>query len=218
MLSNSKEQTLLANYLFAHFLTFPFPPPLPEQLNKRRQDGHQNNAEDDVSEVVFDDGQCAEKIAKEQETGDPGDAPHHVVGGKPGVAHGADARHKWRKGADDGHEPRVDDGFSAVFFVELLGFVQVFHLQEPVAPAKGFRPDVFSDVVIDQIAQDGRCDQQQAHQHNAEAAVRLGNDGARRKQQRIPRQNRGDHQPRFRKNDEEKDQVSPGLVIADNLN
>lgn len=60
----------------------------------------------------------------------PQRCPNHVVSNKFTVRHRADSRDEWCKSPDDRDKARDDDGFSAVFKIEGMGFIQIFLFQE----------------------------------------------------------------------------------------
>ena len=97
-----------------------------EELDYARQYRYENDSENYDSKVSFYDCNIAEIISCENEDADPGDAGGDIIEGESPMSHGADARHKRGKSADDGNEAGYDNGFSPVLFVKTMGSLKVF--------------------------------------------------------------------------------------------
>ena len=98
---------------------------MPDVLDNGRHDGDHDDRDDDQAEVVLHDGQVAEEVTGEHTDEHPRDPADDVVGEELRVRHRPDARHKRRKGPDNRHEARDDDGLAAVLLVERMRLPQV---------------------------------------------------------------------------------------------
>jgi hypothetical protein len=181
-------------------------------------DGHDRDGDDRQDhdrEVLADDRDVAEEEAGQHEQPDPENRSHHIVGEESAVAHRPDPGHERREGADDRNEPRQDDRLAAVLLVERVRAVEVLLLEKPDVPLECPRADRGADPVVHRVAQDRRNGEQQHHHPHIQVAER--GERARREQQRVPRQERRDHQSRLAEHDEEQDQIRPGPVLGNDL-
>src|SRR5690348_5347846 len=78
--------------------------------------------------------------------------------------------------------------------------------------------DCLSNVIVNQVTEYRGDAQRNEKKQNTHASLRLRHNCARCKQQRVAGKDRRHHQTRLRKNDEEKYQVCPRFVIANNIN
>ena len=85
-----------------------------------RHHGNNDNRDNDQREILFDRRNAAEEKTRKQKKTNPGDAADNIVGDEPRVFHSPDAGDKRGEGADDGNKAGDNDGFAAVFFVELM--------------------------------------------------------------------------------------------------
>ena len=100
---------------------------------------------------------CAKEVTEESEDGHPDHPAYDVIAFETPVGHLPNAGHKRRERAYDGNESRQDDGLPAVLFVELMGALQVFLVQEPhVFSAKHFWSNVVSYPVVHCISHNSR--------------------------------------------------------------
>ena len=118
------------------------------------------------------------------------DAADEVPGDEVAVGHFAHPGHKRRKGADDGHEARQEDGLAAVFFEEGMGAVHVFLLDPFDFAGIGFGTDAVTDPVIGRIPAYGGNGQQDETSPGVECAAGRKCGGG--KDERIAGQERGD--------------------------
>src|ERR1044072_723092 len=103
--------------------------------------------------------EVAKIVAEIADTTSPQDSTHDVIRDKLAVGHFADTGDDWREGADHRNEARDNDSYGAVFFVELLGAVEVFFAEEPrVRPVKDTAADTFAEHITDAITDDGSCE------------------------------------------------------------
>lgn len=72
----------------------------------------------------------ADGVATEDHAANPEDAAGNVIGEVFGVAHLRGARDRRAEGPHDGNEAGKDDGFAAVFFVELMGANEMLALED----------------------------------------------------------------------------------------
>ena len=68
---------------------------------------------------------ATEEVAAENRRADPGDAAHDVEHHVARIGHFGGAGHRRAEGANDRNEAREDDCAAAVFFVEVVGALQV---------------------------------------------------------------------------------------------
>ena len=130
--------------------------PLPQILNDSRKDGNEDDPQNHERKVFLHNGEIAKGIASKDAHADPHDTADDVIAGKLGVGHTADSGHKRGKRSHDGDEARDDNRFATIFFVELMGAVEIFFLENPtVLLRKNFRSHEMADGVIDRIAEDG---------------------------------------------------------------
>ena len=185
----------------------------PPNFNQHRQNRDANDAENNDFEVVFDNGNLTEEIACERKAAYPNRTAEKAVPQKTAVGHVAHTGHKRGKGAYDGHKTRDHQGAATVFFIELLGLVDVAAFQKPVVAGKYLFTEVPAKEVVDMVAYDGRAKQQTDQYPNIQDA-RFGGDGACGKKQGVAGQERRDHQTRFAKNNQEKDEIRLPLVLG----
>jgi len=133
--------------------------------------GEQRDKNDGANDVVNalanvrDDG--TKRIAAQDHASDPQDAAGHVKRKIAPVRHPGRARYWRAERANDGDKAREDDGFAAVFFVELVGAFQMAPVKEEgiFTPIKGlarFVANPVADLVPHDRAQ--RDERQQMRQ------------------------------------------------------
>ena len=74
--------------------------------------------------------EAAEQVAREKHRPDPRAAAEDAEGEKDAIAHQRHASHEWREGANDRHEPGIDDGLTAVSLIEGLGLAQMLLFEQ----------------------------------------------------------------------------------------
>ncbi len=99
--------------------------------------------------------------------------------------------------------------------VELHRALEVRCLEEPDIAAEGPRPDPGADPVIDRVTQYRSGHQEEHQQRQLEGTQRR--ECPRCKQQRVPRQQRQDHQARLAEDNDEQDSVRTGAEAGDDL-
>src|ERR1017187_3306639 len=190
-------------------------PPRPQGLPQERQRRDGDDRQDDEREVLLDDRNVAEEEAREHADGDPERTADHVVRQEDAVSHRADTRHEGRERPDDRNEPREDDRFSSVFFVELFGLPEVLLLQVLHASAEGPQSDPLPDPVVHRIAEDRRERQAEEQQPDIQRAERGERSG--REQERVPGQERRHDEAGLAEDDAEEDDVRERSVVADHF-
>ena len=152
--------------------------------------------------------QVAEIIAGKHKNGWPGDTAEYVVRDKPGILHPADAGHKGHEGANDGDETGQDNGLSPVLFIEFMRPVQVLFVKKAhILLEKNFRADVMPYPVIDIVACNGCCGEDDSYELYVKDPD--GSECPGCEEQGIPRQKGSDHEAGFAKDNHKKDQVRP---------
>jgi hypothetical protein len=99
---------------------------LTDKLYNTRQYRYDDYRRDHDGEVLFDDGYVPEKESRKDTGCDPGNAADNIIANEAQVGHAPDAGDKGGKGPDNRDKPGYNYRFASVFFVELVGAVQVF--------------------------------------------------------------------------------------------
>ncbi len=155
--------------------------------------------------------QVAEKITSTAQANDPDQRTNDVVGAELAAAHLGHTGHKRRKGTDERHEARDDDGDAAVTLVKLVrlvksAFVEKFRL----LPLEHLGPEITANRVIALVAEDRRNNQNPHGQRQAQQPRAA--QGADNEQQRVTGQERHNHHAGFHKHDQEQQGVHPHAV------
>src|SRR3989304_8338638 len=88
---------------------------------------------------------------------DPQGAAHHVVEHESRVGHAPDPGPERREGANDGYEPRENNGLAAVFLVERMRAIEMFLVEKTdFCSLKYPWSYTVIDPVIQRVADDGR--------------------------------------------------------------
>src|SRR5690606_6270060 len=96
----------------------------------------------------------------------PKNSTNYIIRAKSGISHRAYSGNKGSKRTYDRDKPRVYDGFTSMFIIKILCFIQVLLFKKFYLSAKSFRTDIFPNVIVDHIAQNTRRDQQHTHKIN----------------------------------------------------
>lgn len=164
--------------------------------------GKDYDGKDDVGEVPFYGWDIAEEKAREREGKDPGGSAGDIIEGEAAIAHFPDASDEGDESADNGNEAGEEDGLSAVFIVEELGFLEVFGIEEPgLAFGKDARTDPITDPIVCGIAEDGGDGEESEAKIEAQRAG--GTDGADGEEERITWEEGSDDQSGFAEDDQE---------------
>ncbi|BBG28987.1 regulator of polyketide synthase expression [Zymobacter palmae] len=189
-----------------------------QELNDGRQDRHHDDADNHQLEIALNPRGPTKEVARIGQQQHPHHRPNDVIGQESAIAHAPHARHERRKGAHDGHETSNDDGLAAVAFIERLRAFQMLALEQlGIRVAKQLFTKEMPDGIVDRIPQHSSAQHQQHHQVDVEAVVGTRRQGARHEQQRIAREERCNHQPRFAKQNGEQNSVRPDAVVSDQL-
>jgi hypothetical protein len=179
----------------------------------RREDGDDHDGYDDQLEMVADERDLIEEKAGHGEEDDPEDAAGDAEADEAGEGHLADAGDEGGEGANDGDEPRHDDGFAAVLFVEPLRFQQIFSVQEPRGrAAEDRRADVKADGVVEQIAAVGGEAEQGEDQGEMDGRVRRCRQGPYREEERIAGEDGRDDQAGLAEDDQGQQTIDADLM------
>ena len=128
--------------------------------------------------------------------------------------HFADAGDKGRKGSDDRHELGIDDGLTAVLFIESARTVQIL---APENPGAGVAEQSIPQSRSQQEAKAVTEDRGECQRRDNRADVQLSRADANRKEQRVPRQEKSDEQAAFREHNQKKGQIDrPHVRTAGN--
>src|SRR5262245_63976006 len=97
--------------------------------------------------------------------------------------------------------------------VEVMSPLHMLPLEETALAVKGPRADEVANAVVHRIAQHGCKKQEQKEPTNHQ--IPPGAEGSCSKQQRIARQERGDDNSGFQKDDHKEDEVHPHPILLD---
>ena len=161
--------------------------------------------------VFFNIGDAAaQTVTDAQHAGHPQDAADHVKGQELAVGHAPYASHRRRERADDGHEPREDDGLAAVLLKKFVGTLQMlFAEKKGILFAEDLGSREITDGVTDAVPHHRRGHEQKGQP--ADIQLPLGGDQSRRDQQRVPGQEKTGEDARLTKNDDrDADIAAPG--------
>ena len=167
------------------------------------------------AEVVLHPLDVAEEVAGAEEDGHPEDRGE---GGEGQVAvelhpgHAGDERHQR---AHDGEEPAGDDGQAAVLLVELVRLLHVLRLQVLARLAQQVPADPAADQVVDDVAEEGRADEQRPEHGDVQHAG--AGERAAGQQQGLAGQERRDHQAGLGEDGREDGRVGPQAERLDRL-
>src|SRR3990170_1280474 len=189
--------------------------PVPQVLDQDRHDGDENDRQDHQSEVLFHRRQAAEIEAGKNEEPGPDHSAEDVVSDKAPIGHRSDTCYEGREGADDGNEARQEDRLPAVPLVELLRAKEILPLDEANVLPEDAGADAFADRVVDRVTGD-RSHRQEPKEIDGVERSGCGQ-GSRGKKQRIAGQDGSHHQARLTEDDDEKQQIRPGPVGADDV-
>lgn len=184
-----------------------------QHADDHRHQGQENDGYHQQRQVFLDEWHVAEEVAQGHQAADPQDGTGHAEGEEARVGHPGNAGNKRGEGADDGQETRQGHGLATVFFIEIVGFLQIVAAEDlRVGIAEQAFPGRSSDYVVGTVAQD-RCEHQQApQQHRVHATA--GGHGAGNEQQRIPGQKWHHHQAGLAEDHQEQNGVDPGPVVG----
>lgn len=156
------------------------------KFKHHRQNGYDNNPQHDFAKIVFHKRQIAKRVAQIRQRQHPRQRADDVVAYELRVIHVAHARHERRERPHNRHKSGNDDGFAAVFFVEVVGFVQVFLLENArVGVGKQLFAEIFANREIDRVANNRRHQQNAHHDVHVQRAIGSRRHRARCKQQRV---------------------------------
>ena len=186
--------------------------PCLESPHQHKQTRHENHRPDDRAQVVFDPGEVAKQVTGTAQADHPNESTDDVVGRELAAAHVGDAGDKRRKGANERHEARQDDGDAAVAFVKVMRLVKRAFVEEAgVFPLKHLGPEVTADGEVALVAQNSRY-QQDSHRHR-QADQTDAAQSADDEQQRVTRQKRHHHHTGFDKDDGKQQRIDPHAVM-----
>ena len=183
-------------------------------LNKHRQDGNEYYDGDNVFDVLLNSGDgLSQEIPRECHARNPTNPSSHIEQSKPAILHLGDAGNNRRECSRKRHEPRKDDGYPAVLFIEFLSLDEVIASKPPrLGFAKERLARTKSDVVTHSIPRNS-CNAQKNIQPNdikMNAFLYAGREQSCRYEKRIARQEKTDQQSCFGKNDgKEADVTAP---------
>ena len=75
-------------------------------------------------------GILPQKVTGKGKTAYPGDAANEIATDEPDISHPSDTSHKRSEGPDNGDKAGDDDCLTAMFFIELMGFVQILFVKK----------------------------------------------------------------------------------------
>lgn len=203
---------------FSGFLSTQFPGfhPGAQHFDDGGKDRDDDDGDDEQLEVMLYERQVSEKVACIAEQRHPGGSADQVEQHEAGVMHSAHSGDERCESTDDGHEPRENDGFAAVFFVERLRLVYVALLENPgIRIAEEPAAEEVADHVVAGVAGYGGGEEDQHEEVYFERHAGQGRNSPCDEQQRVAGQERGDDQPGFAEDDEEQDGVCPQVVVLD---
>ena len=142
---------------FASFFSSYFTSRFPGFPNGRN-DGYEKDSQDDELKIVLYKRNVPEEIACQRKKHNPDDTTDNVVQREIAIRHAADPCYKRRKGADDWHKARQENGFASMLLKESMGTIKLFFLH-PFDIVSTVTKTI-ANPVIDRIA-NSRCDHQQ---------------------------------------------------------
>jgi len=105
--------------------------------------------------MVFNCREVTEVKSSKNKTSNPENSAKDVVTDKAEVVHLTDACDEGRKGSDDGDKSRKYDCFPSMFFIELVGTIQVIYVQPShIFLLEYFGPDNGAKPIINSISQE----------------------------------------------------------------
>ena len=165
--------------------------------------------------MIVEDRHVAEEIAERHDQHHPKRRTADVVSLEPGQCHFRYASHERRKGAQHRHEARQHHGDAAVFFIELVRLFQGILIEPAIVVREHLVPDVAADKVVERVAADCGCDQQQHQQADVHRAARAI--GAADEKQGVAGQEEQHHEAGFGKHDGRDQHVDQCTILADDL-
>lgn len=111
-----------------------------------------------------------EEVSRKRKRYYPQCRTDEVVGEKCAVGHAAHSRHKGGKGADNRDETGNYNGFCAIFFIEIMGFFEVFGFQPSGFFGKEQMSEPRADAIVKRVADNCGNYQENYHRGNVERA------------------------------------------------
>ncbi len=179
---------------------------------RRQRQG--DDRQDHQRQVVLDERQIPEPVARQRQREDPDAAAQEVHGDEARIGHAPHPGDEGGEGTRDRQEARDDDRLAAVRFVIGVGLVERRPVEEArLLPAEHLRPEIMADPVIDVVAENRRRQQHRAQHRDVHAAG--GRQRSGDEQQRIAGQERRHHEAGFHEDDQEQDGVDPRAVVGE---
>lgn len=187
-------------------------------FNHGRQHGYHDYREQQQLEILLDERQISEEISCETEYAYPKGRARNVVYHEIIIVHLAHAGHERGERAHDGNKAGKDYRLAAVLAEIFVRFVERTLLEYPrVRIAEQFLAEEVAYHVVARIAEHRRREHYQHQVTYLERHVGLRRYGAGHEQERISGQERGDHKSCLAENYQEKNSVSPQMVVLHKL-
>jgi hypothetical protein len=202
------QHTLRINSRFSTFFTYDFD----DGGHNREND----NNKDDQREVSFDDWDISEEEAAEDKKRNPEQAANHVIGKELHISHFTDAGDKRCESSNDGHKAGYDDGFCAVFFIEVVSAVNVLLFEEPFTLVPEYDlAKILTDGVIGAIAENGGNGEEGKNRGDFERAG--SGESAEGEEQGIAGEKGRYDQAGFTEDYEKENRVTPQAIVFDDV-
>ena len=101
-----------------------------EKFYDTRHNGDNNYGKNHKGKIPLYYGEISEEITRKKADSNPGNAPDDIVDNKTTVFHAPYTCHKGREGSNYGNKPGNNDRLAAIFFIEMVGLLQVLFIQK----------------------------------------------------------------------------------------
>ena len=179
------------------------------------EDGAENGGEDaekkNEGEVVLDEGDVAEEVARPDDRDGPEDGARAAEEFEAKAVHAGRARDEGREGAHDRDETGEKDGLAAVLHVEVVGRGELLRIDPGDAPVVDLVAEPLPGGVAHRIPEDG-AERHGEHDDPGTRGARRRH-GARDEEERVAREEGHDHEARFEEEDQEHRDVDERAVV-----
>jgi hypothetical protein len=185
--------------------------PHSDDFDEARDPGNKNQGNNDDAEIVLDDRDAAEEIARRNKQENPERAANDIEEQKAFVRHAADAGHERRECSYDRQKSRNDDRLAAMFLVKPVCTYQIFFFQKPsLFLVEHLWADEVADPVVHCVSE--YCRQYEKHNRCGEIESVYRGERSNREKKGIARQKGSHDKSRFTKYDNEEYRIYPRAV------
>ncbi len=129
---------------------------MPKTFNEAGKNRNNNNGENDNRKITFDERNISEKVPPPDKRINPKYPPKDAKANETPEGHLTDTGHERGKGANNGNEAGNNNRLATVFFVKMLGSVQIFLFKKTnIFSMKNLRAHEMTDRIIGQISRYG---------------------------------------------------------------